>query len=213
LLRGCLGDEQDKHVRLPHPHRALVAGKEETLRKADGLLYFAPDIKLDEVDLEGPKLPDQFRQRLIGFYIEPAEECARRNQAFAAGVLLVSCIDALGRAWFSDAKPGRRIKRLVREKLKSFSSGSLAQRFYAEVRNGLVHQAQLKEGAQFSTEIEATVEEDAERLVVNPARLAEEVRAALDEYVDHLEADPAALAQLRDRLCEDLAEDLRAATV
>ena len=117
--------------------------------------------------------------------------------------------------WF-DSDRGRtrwRFEKLACEQLQSFRSEELAQRFYDEVRNGLVHEALMKDGAQFSSDTEATVEDIEGYLIVNPARLAAEVRAALDEYVDHLGADPAALAQLRNRLREDLAEDLRAATV
>jgi hypothetical protein len=109
---------------------------------------------------------------MFGFYVEPAEACADRGQAFASGVMLVSCIDALARVQFSDPKVGDRIKRFAREQLKSFPTEALATRFYDDFRNGLVHEARIKEGGQFSLEIGGTVEELSGVMLINPARLA-----------------------------------------
>ena len=80
--------------------------------KLGDVLYFAPGIRFDQVDLGGPRLPEQFRQRVRGFYIAPAEKCAEMDYAFAAGVLLVSCIDALARHRFGDGV-GRRDRKSV----------------------------------------------------------------------------------------------------
>src|SRR5574341_1198917 len=136
------------------------------------ILYFAPGIRFDEVDLDGRRLPEQFRLRMAGFYLEPAQACAQRGFAFAAGVLLVSCIDALARLRFDD-KVGKRFKEFTTKALPSFSEGDLAERFYDEFRNGLVHEARLKKGAQFSLETEATVQQLDGLLLVNPKYLAD----------------------------------------
>jgi hypothetical protein len=67
-------------------------------------LYFAPGILLSQVELSGPQcgtqLPGQFKRRMAGFYIKPAELCAQGGHTFAAGLFLVSCIDALARLRF-----------------------------------------------------------------------------------------------------------------
>jgi hypothetical protein len=93
-----------------------------------------------------------------GFYLEPAARCAADRHAFAAGVLLVTCIDALARMRFNNPKVGDRIKRFAREELRSFSASGLATRFYEDFRNGLVHEARIKNGGQFSLDIGSTVE-------------------------------------------------------
>lgn len=58
------------------------------MRLAD-VLYFAPGVRFVDVDLRGAALPAQYRQRMLGFYVEPAEQCAARGQAFAAGCKLL----------------------------------------------------------------------------------------------------------------------------
>lgn len=64
------------------------------------ILYFAPGFRFDEVDIDGRRLPEQLNRRFVGSYLEPAKECLEHGFSFAAGVLLVSCIDALARLRF-----------------------------------------------------------------------------------------------------------------
>jgi hypothetical protein len=171
------------------------------------ILYFAPGIRFRDVDVKGALLPDQYRARMMGLYVEPAEACAGNGQAFASGVLLVSCIDALARVRFSEPKVGDRIKRFAREELTSFASEARATRFYDDFRNGLVHEARIKEGGQFSLEIGSTVEELGGLMLINPARLAAEVRASVDAYADLLNRDGTARQALADALARDHAKD------
>ncbi len=174
------------------------------------LLYFAPGLRFDEVDLDGPGLPNQFKRRMTGFYIEPAEECGRHGYAFAAGVLLVSCIDALARLRSGDGV-GKRFGKFVAKELRSFSNDDLAERFYEDFRNGLVHEARLKNGGQFSLETGDTVEQLRGIILVNPYRLAKEVRGALDSYVTLLTSNEAEREKLADALRRDHSEDFRVA--
>jgi hypothetical protein len=178
--------------------------------KIGDILYFAPKIHFGEVDLNGPRLPRQFKRRMAGFYVTPAEQCAQGGHAFAAGVLLVSCIDALARLRFGSGV-GQRFKKFAREELQSFPNDDLAERFYDEFRNGLVHEARLKNGAQFSLDRQPTVEQLDGILLVNPKHLAAEVRSALDAYVDLLTRDDAERRKLAKALQEDLAVDFSVA--
>jgi len=184
------------------------------MRKSD-LLFFADEIGFDQVDLFGSALPEQFCQRITEFYIKPAEECAKQNYAFAAGVLLVSCIDALSRIRFGtvtanrfkEAPRRKRFIKFVREELQSFSSSDIAERFYRDFRCGLVHQAGLKNGGQFSFQIGTTVDDGEGLIVVNPRLLATEVGSALRKYVTSLESDQNERAKLAKALEQDLAKD------
>ena len=178
------------------------------MREGDEL-YFAPAIPFREVDLNGSGLPNQYHARIIGFYVDPAEECADRGQAFASGVLLVSCIDALARVRY-DGYSGKRFKRFARKKLMSFSP-PLADRLYEDFRNGLVHEAQVKNGGQFSLDIESTVEErDGGLILINPKQLAVEVRASVDEYTDLLNHDDVARRGLSCTLARDFKKEFAA---
>ena len=178
--------------------------------KVGDFVYFAPGLRFDQVDVEGPGLRLQYRQRMLGLYIEPAEGCAERGEAFAAGVLLVSCVDAFARLRFGGSV-GQRFRRFVRGELESFSELRLAQRLYDEFRNGLVHEGRLKNGAQFSLEIESTVFELDGLLLVNPALLASELRAALDIYIAFVERDDGEREKLADHVRRNHVKDFLAA--
>ena len=180
--------------------------------KVNDILYFAPGIKFGAVDIDGPKLPEQFKQRMAGFYIVPSEECAERGHAFASGVLSVTAIDAMARLLFPDVyEVGVRFRDFAAKKLKSFSDPCIAKRFYEEFRNGLVHESSLKNGAQFSLEFGETVRTpDGHRLVINPKYLAAEVRCALNVYVGLLDGSEEERINLSRRLKDDLVKDFEA---
>jgi hypothetical protein len=175
------------------------------------LLFFAPGVRFDEVDLSGATLPRQLQKRLNGYYIEPAGECCRNGHAFAAGALLVSCIDAIGRLKYGGGVGvGDRFRRAAGE-LSSFAAPDLAARFYDEFRNGLVHEARLKRGGQFSLERDRTVEVLGGVLLVNPRRLVDEVRDSLTQWVTELCTDDTKRAKLATLLRRDFADDFRIA--
>jgi hypothetical protein len=178
--------------------------------KINNILYFAPGIGFSKVDIDGPELPDQFKRRVNGFYIEPAQKCVECGYAFAAGVLLVSCIDALARIRFGGSV-AKRFGRFTREQLQSFSSGDLAGRFYKEFRNGLVHEGRVKNGGQFSLDIGKTVLQSDGILVVNPKYLAQETSSSLNSYIDLLQREDAERQRLADMLRNDHSEDFRVA--
>jgi hypothetical protein len=148
------------------------------------ILYFAPDIPFKDVDWQGGKLPDQFRARIEGFYLKPAKCCIESGHAFAAGLLLVSCVDALARLKYRSTDVGKRFKKYLTKELKSFG-GDIPGRVYDSIRNGLVHEARLKNGAQFtlSSLINETVTVSANILLINPQHMFTEVQASLDAYI------------------------------
>lgn len=176
--------------------------------KIDELLYFAPSVTFDQVDFGGENLPTQFEQRLRGFYIEPAITCANAGYGFAAGVLLLACIDALARTKTGSTEVGERFRNFARDELKSFSEGDRADRLYYAFRNGLIHEGRIKAGAQFTFDIETTVEELQKILVINPMHLAQEVAEALGRYIAKLQADEGERRRLAERLEADHTDDL-----
>lgn len=176
--------------------------------RVNDLVYFAPGIRFDEVDISGPGLPKQFRQRIVELYLDPADSCAARGQGFAAGVLVLSCIDALARFQFGGGV-GQRNKAFLGREVKSFSERGDATALYEDFRNGLVHEARIKKGGQFSLETDQTVLSMEGRMIVNPARLIAEVRIALDAYIALLETVQAERSKLSAILKADYATDLR----
>jgi hypothetical protein len=177
--------------------------------KIDDLLYFAPGIRFDEVNFDGHELPDQFEQRIRGFYLGPASRAVEAGDAFAAGVLLVVCIDALARFQIGGAV-GERFKTFARKELASFADEGRARDLYDMFRNGLVHEARIKSGAQFTLDFDPafTYHRSEDITIINPARLAEEVQLALDVYVERLKTIPETLEQLAAILKADHAADV-----
>ena len=181
------------------------------MTRIQDILYFAPGIRFADLNLQSPGLPRHYRRRMVGLYIEPAEECTARGHAFAGGVLLVTCIDALARVRYGDNEVGRRFKRFARDELQSFATAGLDERFYDSFRNGLVHEGRLKDGAQFSLDVVGqTVEERDGLLLINPELLAGEVRAALDAHVALLDHDASERQRLAQALIRDHQQDFAA---
>ncbi len=176
------------------------------MRIAD-ILYFAPGIKFAELDLSGQILPEQFEKRMKGFYLEPAAAMIRNGHAFACGLLLVSCIDALARLHLSTGV-GDRFRSWVKAQLQSFASNDIAHRFYDEFRNGLVHEGRIKNGGQFALDQPETVVIVSRCLSINPKYLADEVNDALHRYVAELKGNTNTRNELLDRIKTDFRHEL-----
>lgn len=176
--------------------------------RIDDLLYFAPGIRFDEVDFSGRDLPEQFRERLEGFYLRPASLCADAGAAFAAGVLVLACIDALARIQIGGAV-GERFIKFAAAELPSFNLQERAARLYFEYRNGLIHEARIKKGAQFTLQFDTTLTDLDGVLIINPRSLLHELREALLRFVAHLQSNSEATDSLIAVLRSDHAEDFR----
>jgi hypothetical protein len=162
------------------------------------ILYFAPGVTFSDLDLSGNRLPDQFRQRINGFYLKPAKHLAYKH-SFAAGVLVICAMDALGGLLTGSKSTESKIKSLCR-KIPGLSTEEAAEIFHESFRNGLVHNARIKNGSEFSADIGKVAVLDHGRLVVNPGLLADAVERELDEYVRDLYQNPAARKTLASRI-------------
>ena len=174
------------------------------MREGDDL-YFAPGIRFSDVDLIGHALADHYRARIDGFYLAPTRLCIEHRYAFAAGLLLVSTIDFMAGLHHSadglaDRSVGADFRRFARLELQSFHTGDLAQRLYDEFRNGLTHEARIKNAGEFSFDWPQTVRLAGGRLCINPAELLREVEWALDRQITELHRDSVKRQKAADRL-------------
>lgn len=173
------------------------------MREGDDL-YFAPGIRFSKVDLDGEALPGQLAQRIRGYLLDPARLCLESRHAFAAGLILVSTVDFLA-GLHHDAESlnsrgvGADFRLFVRRRLQSFT-GDLHQRFYDEFRNGLSHEARIKNAGEFSFDWPHTVRLAGGRMCINPRYLLAEVETALELQTRELEDDGAARAQAAQRI-------------
>lgn len=91
-------------------------------------LFYAPNVRFADLDLLGNSLPDQSEARLRGYYLVPAIEACKSGHAFAAGLILVSCIDAVARTRSGNAKVGCRFRTWCHQELPSFGDHEISNR-------------------------------------------------------------------------------------
>jgi hypothetical protein len=95
---------------------------------------------------------------------------------------------------------------LIRE-LPSFSDFHNAKKFYDDFRCGLVHEARIKNGCEFSTAFGETLHIEDGAMVVDPRNLHIEVVAALARFGDYLRANENAFISFRSRIQGDFQRD------
>ena len=156
-------------------------------------LYFAPGVRFADLDFDHGALPSQFGQRITGYYLEPALRLADEGYAFPAGLLVVCAMDALAK--FMTGASSDCIRSLCRN-IPDLATDERAHIFIESFRNGLVHQALVKDGCEFSYDINCVAVLNHGRLSVNPKFLARSVQVLLDDYVQQLNRTPADKAAL-----------------
>lgn len=66
------------------------------MRIAD-ILYFAPGVRFDQVDLNGPAPPNQYRARMTGFYVDLSFDEYRQHGTTTAAFYIGSRSGQFGR--------------------------------------------------------------------------------------------------------------------
>jgi hypothetical protein len=171
--------------------------------RIEDVLFFAPEIPFFKVDPSNPALISQFCARIEGYYLSPALELAERDEAFPAGVLLASVVDALARYDPRCTNPDTRYTDWLVRELPSFTDFRNAKRFYDDFRCGLVHEARIKNGCEFSAAFGETVHLEDGAMVVDPRSFHAEVVAAVTKFSEHLRADAQAFTKFAGRIQAD----------
>jgi hypothetical protein len=170
-------------------------------------LYFAPGIPFAAVDLQFGGLPNQFYQRIVGFYLNPAIKLAQARHDFAAGILAVCAADALGGFITGASGSTERIVGFIRA-IPGLEDEGIARLFVDHFRNGLVHEARVKDGGEFSMEVPRVALRRGSSLAVNPRLLADSVHARLSEYRDRLNGNTDELKALKRKIRRRFATEL-----
>ena len=176
-------------------------------------LFFAPNLPFSQLDLSDARLGQFWEERIEGYYLTPAEQLLDRGCTFAAGLLLLAAIDALSRYDAAPRRAGRRrvgeeFKTFVRDELPSFDTDEAINDLWDRYRNGLAHEARLKDGAEFSLQDQATYTRRGQLVRINPSGLLSEVRGALSRFVAVVTADDLARQQFADLLAADFTFEL-----
>jgi hypothetical protein len=145
-----------------------------------GEYWFSPSVKWADIDLCDSSLVDKVVDRIDGFYLGPAEALAKQDHPFAAGLIVLCALDAIARlrTGLSGDKKGDVEKRFVAVamELRSFKAEGNAKALYDRFRNGVVHEARVKQSAAFSCEESSTLRWSGKQAIVNPELLVGEVR-------------------------------------
>jgi len=161
-------------------------------------LYFAPSVRFADLDW-AERLPTQLQQRIAGFYLNPAIKLAKTRHVFASGILAVCAMDALA-LFMTGSTSNARITAFCRKYIPELAAGHGVEMFCDHFRNGLVHEARVKDGSEFSLDINHIAEVRHNYLVVNPLLLSMRVGDVLKDYVVALYHDPAAKIALAKKL-------------
>jgi len=120
------------------------------------VLYFSPKYKFSDLKWGNKtSLIIAFRNRVDGFYLEPAKQLNKDKSGFATGVLCITTVDFLARISIGTDRVRERITDWLKTNIVGFRGNlnspkqTLANRFYDEFRNGLVHEGRIKNAGQF----------------------------------------------------------------
>jgi hypothetical protein len=175
-------------------------------------IYFSPSYKFKDIDWsDNAKLINAFKDRVFGFYLNPAETLNQKKEGFAAGLLCVATIDFLARISLGEKKkPGIRIKEWISENIPDFKKNSRSPGiFYQFFRNGLVHEGRIKNGGQFTYEIPGTVYLEKEVMLINPGNLLKDIKTSVVDYLKILECDKEKFKKFKDQVKDDFKEEIK----
>jgi hypothetical protein len=161
-------------------------------------LFFSPKYRFADLDFSKKEvIIEAFRDRIDGYYLASAKALLAQNRAFAAGLITCAAIDALAVYTIGGRSVHDRfvtwLKRNIPE-LNEEDEGDppkvLAERFYEDIRNGLVHECKLMNFVQFDLEQENLLSFDGPVLMVNPRLLLESVEVAFERHCKSLQENP-----------------------
>ena len=179
--------------------------------KVGKILYFSPKYKFLDLKWDKKTLIKAFRDRVEGFYLNPAKLLNEGKHAFGAGVLCVTTIDFLARITINSEKVGQRIKGWLTKNIPGDFNETLAQRFYEEFRNGLVHEGRIKNCGQFSYDFSELVHQENGIIIVNSNLLLEKINDSFESYMTKVRTDNFTFQLFKCALMRDFQEDVKCA--
>lgn len=185
------------------------------MRKGDAV-YFAPDYTFSQLlDTTDPiEIIGAYKDRISGFYLETAKSLMKSkapSTAFAAGIMCFAAIDAIARTELGLDKSGLRVKTWLHENLPDFKNLDDwgLRRVYDEFRCGLMHEARIKNGGQFTYEIKKAIEIKADLITINPERLLQQIETAFNRLITEVSKNKNDAEDFRDLIIEDFKIDIQ----
>ncbi len=164
-----------------------------------------------------------FEERVEELYLKPAKLLLEHAEycendigfVFSAGLICVSVIDFLGRFYMGcrEERVGSRFINWLLSYMCPPFNGYLAEEFYQDFRNGLVHECRIKNGGEFSLNIDKSIDvvriDGSSYLVVNPKILLDRIKDAFERYITDLKRNDVLYGELVNCLKNDFKEDFR----
>lgn len=189
--------------------------------KVENKIYFAPGIEFKTVDWDDyHALVEHFIARVYAYYITPAKKMSEWLEnaghdpsvllgiAFGSGVICCTTIDFLARIELNTNAVGIRYTQWLKKYIPEMNNSdpdndqqTIAERFYGEFRNGLIHEGRVKNAGQFSLDPDPfyppsqVVSFVDHAMVVHPFNLLYTIEAGLHRLCIELHSDPDRLAQ------------------
>jgi len=196
------------------------------MRTREGELLYTPSCTFEDLKWaidngDKDEIIRMFKERVEELYLKPARllikhaEHGEKNMGFvfSAGLICVSVIDFLGRFYMGCPRGdvGSRFIGWLLSYMQPPFYGYLANKFYKDFRNGLVHECRIKNGGEFSLDIDNLFVlkrvDNRKYLIVNPEVLLEEIRKGFDKYLKDLRKNNILFEELINCLKKDFKSD------
>lgn len=89
-----------------------------------------------------------------------------------------------------------------------FTSRTLADRFYNEFRNGLIHEGRIKDAGQFSYDFPEIIKVEEGVMIVNPDKLICKINTVLDNYIMQLKESESFFLKFKESLRNDFIKEI-----
>ena len=185
--------------------------------KIGEILYFSPNYKFLDLKWDDKEnLIKAFNDRVQGFYIQPTCQLNKDEKGFAAGILCITTIDFLAKI---DYKVRNQIKKWLKDNIDDFKKSdpdfrgnrSLADRFYDEFRDGLIHEGRIKNGGQFSYDFQLLIKLQDGAMIINPDIFLKEIINYVDKFIIKITQDDTTFYKFRDYLKQDFQKEIELA--
>lgn len=161
---------------------------------ARGELWFAPNRRMADIDLDDPRgLIDSFCDRINGFFLEPVRHLKTMAQEeaslFASALICAATIESLGRFEPALRNTNQPIAAWLQANISQFRQDvggkSAAAYFDERFRNGIAHEGYVASLGRLGN-LSEVVAIDRDVVTINPFLLVEEIVDWLSRFQDDL---------------------------
>ena len=156
-------------------------------------IYFSSQLKMNDLDFTNKtQVINALKERLREYYLEPIKKLNKGKHCFAAGVLLITTIEAICFYTINKASKTRMISFFMQAKgMERYNDNlkmkkSIAIRLVSDFREGLIIEGRIKKGGLFSYDYDCLLTVIDNYMIINPNYLYEEIETFLNLFFSEL---------------------------